>query len=185
MHSLSSLFTTDTLAGRALWVALLLGAASAVWWLVRRRAERFTPTTPAPAGGGAEPALTAAELGADLGRAGTFVQFSAQTCATCPQVHRLLTSIAATEPGVAHVELAAEERMDLVRRFAVFRTPTVLLLDGRGVVRARMSGALTRAHAVAALRDLAPQGPGHATITATTAAAAATATPASLRSIDV
>jgi len=147
-------FELDTLAGRAADIAVLLVLASLTWWIVRRRAARFRPD----ADGEQRPRarLTRSELATELGAVASFVQFSAQTCATCPQVHRLLGELAATEPGVVHVDLAVEDHMDLVRRFSVFRTPTVLLLDSTGAVRARMSGTLTRASALAALGELTP-----------------------------
>ena len=154
---ISSLFAFDTMAGRGVDTAVLLALASLVWWLARRRAERFRAT--ADRGGRANAVLTRSELGSELGTTGSFVQFSARTCATCPQVHRLLAELAAGEAGVVHVELMAQEHMDLVRRLAVFRTPTVLLLDGSGAVRARMSGTLTRASAFAALDALTPAAP--------------------------
>jgi hypothetical protein len=44
--------------------------------------------------------------------------------------------------------------MDLVRRFSVFRTPTVLLLHPDGAVHSRTSGPLTPARALAALAQL-------------------------------
>jgi thiol-disulfide isomerase/thioredoxin len=139
------------LGGRAALVAVLLGAVSLAWALARRRAARFRPVV-RPATENA--ALTSADVGAELGTRATFVQFSARTCASCPQVRRVLASLAATEPGVVHVDLAAEDRMDLVRRFSVFRTPTVLLLDPAGEVRSRTSGPLTPDRALAALAHL-------------------------------
>jgi hypothetical protein len=78
----------------------------------------------------------------------------AVTCATCPQVRRVLTDLATSEAGVVHVDLLSEEHMDLVRRFSVYRTPTVLLLDPQGAVASRTSGPLTPARAVAALAEL-------------------------------
>jgi hypothetical protein len=150
------------LTGRAALVVLLLAAASSTWWVASRRAARFrsahsshrhhlapqehpvTDTT----------TLTAADLGNPLGARATFVQFSAQTCASCPRVHRVLTSLTETEPDVVHVDLPAEDHMDLVRRFSVFRTPTVLLLDARGAVHSRTSGPLTPNRALAALAQL-------------------------------
>lgn len=44
--------------------------------------------------------------------------------------------------------------MGLVRRFSVFRTPTVLLLNPDGAVHSRTSGPLTPARALAALAQL-------------------------------
>ncbi|MGV8967542.1 MAG: thioredoxin family protein [Cellulomonas sp.] len=146
------------LAGRAGLVALLLLTASAGWWVARRRAARFRPL-PArhPHGASAEPlALTGAELARTLGARATFVQFSSATCASCPQVRRVLGDLAATETGVVHVDLGSEDHMELVRRFKVFRTPTVLLLDARGRVHSRTSGPLTAERARAALLGLDP-----------------------------
>ena len=150
------------LASRAGLVVLLLAATSAAWWAASRRAARFRsmPLSPGPGqASGAQPAtaiatLNGSDLGSDLGARATFVQFSAQTCASCPQVRRILTSLTETELGVVHVDLAAEDHMDLVRRFSVFRTPTVLLLDARGAIHSRTSGPLTPNRALAALAQL-------------------------------
>jgi hypothetical protein len=49
--------------------------------------------------------------------------------------------------------------MDLVRRFSVFRTPTVLLLNPDGAIHSRTSGPLTPARALAALAQLSPSTP--------------------------
>ena len=138
---------------RALLVVLLLLTASVGWWLSRRRQGTFRRARTAVSRRTAT-ALTAGDLGAGLGVTATFVQFSTSTCGTCPQVRRMLSDLTAAHPGVAHVEVDAEASMDLVRRFGVVRTPTVLLLDAAGAVRSRTSGAITVAHSRAALRDL-------------------------------
>jgi Thioredoxin domain len=145
------------LAVRAALIVVLLAAASGAWWVASRRAARFRPPKahllpgrpPAPVEG-----LTVTDLSRDLGPRGTFVQFSSATCATCPQVRRVLTELVATQPGVVHVELQSEDHMDLVRRFSVFRTPTVLLLNPDGAIHSRTSGPLTPTRALAALAQL-------------------------------
>jgi hypothetical protein len=153
------------LAVRAALIVVLLAAASGAWWVASRRAARFRPPKdhllpslpgrpPAPVEG-----LTVTDLSRDLGPRGTFVQFSSATCATCPQVRRVLTELVATQPGVVHVELQAEDHMDLVRRFSVFRTPTVLLLNPDGAIHSRTSGPLTPARALAALARLSHASP--------------------------
>jgi len=145
------------LAVRAALIVVLLAAASGAWWVASRRAARFRPPKDhllpgrpaAPVEG-----LTVTDLSRDLGPRGTFVQFSSATCATCPQVRRVLTELVATQPGVVHVELQSEDHMDLVRRFSVFRTPTVLLLHPDGAIHSRTSGPLTPTRALAALAQL-------------------------------
>ena len=150
------------IAVRATLIVVLLAAASGAWWVASRRAARFrtpkdhllTDRRPAPV-----EALTSADLSRELGTRGTFVQFSSGTCATCPQVRRVLTGLAAAEPGVVHAELQCEEHMGLVRRFSVFRTPTVLLLNPDGSIHSRTSGPLTPARALAALAQLSDATP--------------------------
>lgn len=156
------------LAGRAGLVAVLLATVSAGWWLARRHAARFRPVTArhpryrspetSSKTSRESPALTPSDLAGALGTRATFVQFSSATCASCPQVRRVLSDLATAEPGVVHADLDAEAHMDLVRRFRVFRTPTVLLLDADGTVRSRTSGPLTpeRARAALLLLDTVP-----------------------------
>lgn len=98
--------------------------------------------------------LDAARLGDDLGEQATFVQFSATVCAPCRTTHRLLSEVAAEEPGLVHVDINAETRLDLVGEFGITRTPTVLLLDGAGVVRHRIVGAARKSEVLGALQQL-------------------------------
>lgn len=135
---------------RLLIVLAVVAGATGLWALVQRHGRGFRPTGPAAP----VPALTAADLGGPLGTVATFVQFSTQACAVCPQVRRTLAEVAAEQPGVRHVEVSAEERLDLVRRHGVMRSPTVLLVGPDGTVRARTSGALSAQDARAELATL-------------------------------
>ncbi|HEY3546453.1 MAG TPA: thioredoxin family protein [Propionicimonas sp.] len=98
-------------------------------------------------------------LDADLGRTATFVQFSSAACAPCRVTARVLDEVSASSDGVAHIEIDAEQRLDLVGELGITRTPTVLVLDGSGVVRSRMVGAPRRQDVLAALAGLAAVGP--------------------------
>lgn len=98
--------------------------------------------------------VTAADLGAPLGAAATFVQFSTEFCQPCRVTRRLLDEIATAYDDVSHVELDAEQHLDLVRRFDIRRTPTVLVLDSRGVIVKRASGVPRRIDVVTTLGDL-------------------------------
>ncbi|QKV96187.1 thioredoxin family protein [Streptomyces sp. NA02950] len=95
--------------------------------------------------------LSAAELGAELGDRVTLVQFSTASCAPCRPTRRLLADIAGTVPGAAHVEIDADDRLELVRRLGILRTPTVLVLDRAGQVVGRASGQPRRAEVMAAI----------------------------------
>ncbi len=135
---------------RVLLVLAVLALAAVAGLVWRARNGRFVASSPGSAGSPGA-VLTAAELGAPLGGRATFVQLSSEVCAPCRSTAAVLGTLAGEHPGVAHVELPAEQRLDLVRRFDVLRTPTVLVLDGAGVVRGRFSGATTRAQALDAL----------------------------------
>ncbi|HSN10654.1 MAG TPA: thioredoxin family protein, partial [Propionibacteriaceae bacterium] len=63
--------------------------------------------------------------------------------------------ITAEEEGVVHVDVDAESRLDLVERYGITRTPTVLLLDGAGVVRHRIVGAARAPQVLEALEEVA------------------------------
>ncbi|MFB7476013.1 thioredoxin family protein [Kitasatospora sp. NPDC056184] len=95
--------------------------------------------------------LSAAELGEPLGARATLVQFSTAFCQPCRATRRVLAEVAGMVDGVAHVELDAEERLELVRRLDVVRTPTVLVLDAGGRVVRRAAGQPRKADVIAAL----------------------------------
>jgi len=102
----------------------------------------------ATGGGGA---VTGEDLGVELGERATLVQFSTAFCAPCRATRRVLSEVAAMVPGVRHVEIDAESRLDLVRRFDIMRTPTVLVLDTAGRIIKRAAGAPRRVDVIAAL----------------------------------
>ncbi|GEL93932.1 thioredoxin family protein [Cellulomonas composti] len=156
---------------RALLVVALLAVATLVglWWRSRngrysavppdvvRAAEAYDEGAADAHDEGRDDRLRPAELGIALGSVATFVQLSSEVCAPCRRTHAVLAELAAHEPGVSHVELDVAQHLDLVRRFHVMRTPTVLVLDPSGVVVGRMSGATDRRHAHHALERLAQE----------------------------
>ncbi len=86
-----------------------------------------------------------------LGERATLLQFSSAFCAPCRTTRVVLADVAGAVPGVAHVEIDAEEHLELVRRVGVMRTPTTLVLDATGVEVTRAAGAPTRTQVLAAL----------------------------------
>ncbi|WP_407670143.1 thioredoxin family protein [Nonomuraea solani] len=103
--------------------------------------------------------LSAADLGAGLGERATLVQFSTAFCQPCRATRRILADVSALVPGVSHVEIDAESRLDLVRRLDVMRTPTVFVLDPSGAVVKRAAGQPRKAEVLAALAEAVP--PSH------------------------
>ena len=95
--------------------------------------------------------LTSSQLGQPLGERATLVQFSSAFCAPCRATRQILADVAGMTEGVAHVEIDAESRMDLVRDLGVLRTPTVLVLAGDGRVVRRASGQPRKPDVIAAI----------------------------------
>ncbi|WP_078899385.1 MULTISPECIES: thioredoxin family protein [Streptomyces] len=127
---------------------VVLAAASAYGVLQRRRSGRVRVR-----GRDDGKRLDAAELGAELGRRATLVQFSSAFCAPCRATRRVLGEVAGLVPGVTHVEVDAEAHLDLVRRLDILKTPTVLVLDAEGRVVRRATGQPRKADVIAALGE--------------------------------
>jgi len=127
---------------------VVLAAASAFGVLQRRRSGRVRVR-----GRDGDKRLGAAELGEGLGERATLVQFSSAFCAPCRATRRVLTEVAGMVPGVSHVEIDAEQHLDLVRRLDILKTPTVLVLDADGRIVRRATGQPRKADVIAALGD--------------------------------
>lgn len=127
---------------------LVLAMASAYGVLHQRRSGRVRVR-----GRDGDKRLGAAELGEGLGERATLVQFSSAFCAPCRATRRVLADVAGMVPGVAHVEIDAEEHLDLVRRLDILKTPTVLVLDADGRITRRATGQPRKADVIAALGE--------------------------------
>jgi thiol-disulfide isomerase/thioredoxin len=97
--------------------------------------------------------LDAAELGAELGERATLVQFSSAFCQPCRATKRVLGEVVGMVDGVAHIEIDAESRLELVRQLGILSTPTVLVLDADGALVRRAVGQPRRADVIAALGE--------------------------------
>ncbi len=129
------------------WVLLAALVAAGAFGLYRaltdgrfRGGSRTEPAREAEAP--SEPSLLDGTPWADqAGERATLLQFSSAFCAPCRATRRTLGEVVAVTPGVAHVEVDAEQHLDVVRRFGILRTPTTLVLDARGHEVTRASGA--------------------------------------------
>jgi thiol-disulfide isomerase/thioredoxin len=74
----------------------------------------------------------------------TLLQFSTEVCAPCAATRTVLEKIAEDSDAVSHVDLDVTHRSDLAARFNVLQTPTTLILDANGAVKARIGGAVRR-----------------------------------------
>ena len=95
--------------------------------------------------------ISAEQIAHALGERATLLQLSTAFCAPCRATRRILADVAGLVPGVAHVEVDAESRLDLVRELDVWRTPTVLVLAADGSVVRRASGQPRKQDVIAAV----------------------------------
>jgi thiol-disulfide isomerase/thioredoxin len=72
----------------------------------------------------------------------TLVQLSSPVCSACVAMRRASTELVASDATVAHVEIDVVDEPDVARRHSVYSTPTTLVLDRDGHVRARLIGAV-------------------------------------------
>jgi thiol-disulfide isomerase/thioredoxin len=130
------------------WIAVAAVLVAVGFGLHRLRTDgryREAPVTETPS-------LLAGTPWADrVGERATLLQFSSAFCAPCRATRRVLTDVAAAQPGIAHVEVDAEQHLDVVRRLGILRTPTTIVLDARGRELGRAVGAPTRAQVLASL----------------------------------
>ncbi|MCI3275234.1 TlpA family protein disulfide reductase [Streptomyces cylindrosporus] len=126
----------------------VLAMASAYGVLHRQRSGRVRVR-----GRDGEKRLGTAELGEELGPRATLVQFSSAFCAPCRATRRILGEVAGMVPGVTHVEIDAEDRLELVRELDILKTPTVLVLDADGRIVRRATGQPRKADVIAALGE--------------------------------
>ncbi|MCA0295400.1 MAG: thioredoxin family protein [Actinobacteria bacterium] len=128
------------------WVVAAAVLLALGFGLYRRVVDgRLRPAT-------ADDGLDPARIGHEFGHRATFVQFSSEVCAPCRTTARVLGEVSAATPGVAHVEIDAAQRLDLADELGITRTPTVLLLDSKGVVRNRIVGAPRKPDVLQALQ---------------------------------
>jgi thiol-disulfide isomerase/thioredoxin len=144
--SLTSCVNEPLVRAAVLLVVLLLATAMGV--ALRRRAGRVREVM--------DGERLSVEDAGPFGERATFVQFSSPACSPCRAVRRVLGAVVAQDPGLAHVDIDATERLDLARRLGILRTPTVLLLDPAGRVVRRICGVLTAEQARAAVQTLEP-----------------------------
>jgi thiol-disulfide isomerase/thioredoxin len=156
----------------ALIAALAVGAAIGLVWkrtngrmrgvsaphpAAARTAEApgaHAPDSPATRAAPVGPLITGADLGLPLGERATLVQFSTAFCAPCRATRQILAEVARMTDGVAHVEIDAESRLDLVRQLDIRRTPTVFVIGPDGRIAKRASGQPRKADVLAALGEV-------------------------------
>jgi thiol-disulfide isomerase/thioredoxin len=78
---------------------------------------------------------------ANFGTSATLLQFSTEVCSICVATSRLFHDLEKSNPGLKHIEVDITDRMELAAHFSIMQTPTTLILDRQGMVKARIGGA--------------------------------------------
>ncbi len=84
------------------------------------------------------------------------VLFGSPTCGPCDAVKRVLLQVEADRGDFTWRYVDTADHLDVADRLGIRRVPTLVLMDGRGTVRARTSGIPTASDLHAALDDAAP-----------------------------
>lgn len=149
-------------SGQVVLVAAVLAALAWGLWRVTRdgRFRGARRAGSAVGTGGADPAdhhatslLDDTPWAGAVGARATLLQFSSAFCAPCRATRHVLADVAQSAPGVVHVEVDAEQHLDLVRRLGVVRTPTTVILDPSGREVARAAGAPRKSEVLTALAE--------------------------------
>ncbi|GAA1209251.1 hypothetical protein GCM10009655_05380 [Rhodoglobus aureus] len=81
----------------------------------------------------------------ELGTRVTLLQFSTEVCTPCKTTHTLLSGLATDlddgTGAVVHVNIDVTSRPEIANKFNLLQSPTTFILDGNGVLQARIGGA--------------------------------------------
>jgi thiol-disulfide isomerase/thioredoxin len=136
--------TTSVKSFAPILIVLALASAYGFWYQNSRGKIKDGHTAP-------ESALNEAILGQELGSRATLVQFSSAFCTPCRATRTLLENVVSDMPDVRHMDIDAEEHLELVRKLDIRSTPTTLILNSKGVEVGRAVGAPKRDQVLTAL----------------------------------
>jgi thiol-disulfide isomerase/thioredoxin len=81
----------------------------------------------------------------EFGTRVTLLQFSTEMCTPCKITHTLLSGLADEldngTGAVVHVDIDVTSRPEIANQFNLLQSPTTFILDGNGVLQARIGGA--------------------------------------------
>ncbi len=95
--------------------------------------------------------ITAQMIGGPLGTRASLVQFSSAFCTPCRATRALLENVVEDLDDVVHIDIDAEDHLELVRQLNILSTPTTLILDSKGHEVGRAVGAPKREQVLNAL----------------------------------
>ncbi|CAB4630145.1 unannotated protein [freshwater metagenome] len=119
---------------------ILAALAAGFWWKARTGKAKLVKSGELVDLGKLN-ATKAGEAVSSFGANATLVQFSTEFCTVCVATARFYKELEKATPGLKHIEIDITDRMDLAAHFSIMQTPTTLILDKHGMVKARIGGA--------------------------------------------
>ena len=119
---------------------VILALAAGTWWKLRTGRAKLVKSGKLVD----LQKLQADKLGkavTSFGETATLLQFSTEVCSICASTSRLYKELEGKIQGLKHIEVDITHRMDLAAHFSIMQTPTTLILDKHGMVKARIGGA--------------------------------------------
>ncbi|MEH6780074.1 MAG: thioredoxin family protein [Rhodoglobus sp.] len=116
-----------------------------VWRARTGRVKRTRPSGSKDSTAAADDSRITIDGAAPFGSRVTLLQFSTATCSICPTTRAQLSALAAElddgTGAVVHVEVDVTSRPEIANKFKLLQSPTTFILDGDGVLHARIGGA--------------------------------------------
>ncbi|QYH36379.1 thioredoxin family protein [Salinibacterium sp. M195] len=123
----------------------LVALATALGLVWRARTGRIKHTRTTSSTAATEENRITIPGAASFGSRVTLVQFSTEACAICPTVRTQLSALADDlddgTGSVVHVDVDVTSRPEIANQFNLLQSPTTFILDGNGVLQARIGGA--------------------------------------------
>ena len=80
-------------------------------------------------------------IGEELGKKATILQFKTEYCSICPGVKRQINELIKNDAGISFYEIDAVEKIKLAKQLRVKSSPTVLFFNEAGLEEGRIIGA--------------------------------------------
>ena len=132
-----------------LWLPILilaLASAFGLWW--RSKQGQFKK---AAAASSPHKFVSNSEIGIELGQRVTILQFSSTFCSPCKATAQMITNLVKNMSDVVYMQIKSEENLQLIQKFDIKSTPTVVFFNGHGMEVGRAVGTPTNDQVLAAI----------------------------------
>ena len=132
-----------------IWLPILvlaLAGAFGLWW--RANQGKLKQTS------GLHKFVSAQEIGIELGGRVTIVQFSSSFCSPCKATAQIITNLIKDMADVSYVQISSEDHLQLIEKFDIRSTPTVIFFNSHGMEVGRAVGTPTNQQVLVAISSV-------------------------------